>query len=539
MATQEIPVSIILAAPAKKAYPAKDFKETVASALAIGHEKKEVIVVENEGQSAAVSLGKKVEGRIKRVKGKFATRAAQLNAGIKAAKGDFVWIVPSDSSSFLFKKSALTVYLFAATREKETAGLIYSDYERIVGGTVTEVHPLEWHPGRLRDLLDFGPAFFVSRKALKAIGGLNRKLKAGELYDLRLKVSEKFPVKHVSSRMEGCLYSVKKSGAGHNVFDYLLATKDVQLEMECICTEHVKRIGAYLAPGEHYHEVKYSPKEKAGFKDCIATVISPCYRRPEFIGPAIESVQAQTVQNIEMIVVVNGGESDPTAAEVKRYMKGGDKYAASKPPVRLIVVDVNNIGLCLNYGCEQARGKFYVQLDSDDQLEPDAVEKIVKVFDEDPRVGMVIGSYAVWELKEKGKLVRRNDVPVVTHDEWTEENGRNNLLRVNGAGAPRSFHIKAMKDVGWFGVNDEAYSRNYGEDYDLVLRMSEKYRIGRVWDPVYKVIRHKGGTDHNIDQVTIDRNDNAKDDMRLNAIRRRQALNAAAPKSRGRRARRK
>ncbi len=523
MATQDYFVSIVLLAPAAKAYPAKEFKETVASALAIDHEKKEVIVVEGEG--ASPKLGE-LEKKVKRQRGQFPARAARFNAGILKAKGEFVFLVPSDTASFLFKKSSLTTYLFAATREKPVAGLIYSDYERIVDGQVTEVHPLEWHPGRLRDLADLGPAFFCSKKALDRVRGLDASLKAGEMYDLRLKISEKDPVKHVSSRMEGCLYSVRQSGAGHNVFDYLLATKEVQLEVERICTAHLKRIGAYLAPGEHYHKVKYTPEEEKKFKNCIATVVSPCYRRPEFIGPAIESVQNQTVQNIEMIVVVNGGESDPTIPAVKRYMKGGNKYDPKKPPVRLIVVDVNNIGLCLNFGCQQAKGKYYVQLDSDDQLEPDAVEKILKVYGEDPRIGMVIGSYAVWELQANGKLKRREDVPVVTHDEWTEKNGRNNLLRINGAGAPRSFHIKAMADVGWFGVNDEPYSRNYGEDYDLVLRMSEKYRIGRVWDPIYKVVRHRGGTDHLIDQVTIDRNDNAKDHMRLLAVRRRQELNA-------------
>jgi len=59
----------------------------------------------------------------------------------------------------------------------------------------------------------------------------------------------------------------------------------------------------------------------------------------------------------------------------------------------------------------------------------------------------------------------------------------------------------------------------------MVLRISEKYRIGRVWEPIYDVIRHAGGTDHAIDQSTIDRNDNAKDHMRLEAIRRRQEIN--------------
>ena len=59
----------------------------------------------------------------------------------------------------------------------------------------------------------------------------------------------------------------------------------------------------------------------------------------------------------------------------------------------------------------------------------------------------------------------------------------------------------------------------------MVNKISENYVIGRVWDPIYKVIRHSGGTDHAIDQVTIDRNDEAKDWMRLETIRRRQGIN--------------
>ena len=137
---------------------------------------------------------------------------------------------------------------------------------------------------------------------------------------------------------------------------------------------------------------------------------------------------------------------------------------------------------------------------------------------------MVIGSYEVWEKQADGSITRMEAIPVVTHDEWTEENGRNNLLRINGAGAPRSFYVDAARDLGFLDMNVTPSARNYGEDYDFVLRMSEKHRIGRVWDPIYKVIRHSGGTDHSIDQVTVDRNNNAKDHMRLEAIeRRRQA----------------
>ncbi|MCF6238555.1 MAG: glycosyltransferase family 2 protein, partial [Candidatus Marinimicrobia bacterium] len=192
----------------------------------------------------------------------------------------------------------------------------------------------------------------------------------------------------------------------------------------------------------------------------------------------------------------------------------------------LVVLDINNIGLCLNVGLKRARGKFYVQLDSDDQLTPDAVEKIAAVYDSDDTIGMVIGSYEVWEKDGKsGEIHRMDSIAVVTHDEWTEANGRNNLLRINGAGAPRSFYIETARDLGYLDMNTSAFARNYGEDYDFVSRMSEHHRIGRVWDPIYKVIRHGGGTDHNINRATVDRNNNAKDEMRREAIYRRQIMN--------------
>ena len=188
----------------------------------------------------------------------------------------------------------------------------------------------------------------------------------------------------------------------------------------------------------------------------------------------------------------------------------------------------------MNAGIAAARGKYYIQLDSDDRLKPEAVARLLEVFESDPTIGMVIGSYEVWELDAPaGELRRVADLPVVTHREWTAENGPNNLLRVNGAGAPRAAHIKAIKEVGWFGVNDTPCARNYGEDYDLVLRLSERYRIGRVWEPIYEVVRHAGGTDHSIDQGTIARNDDAKDEMRRAALERRQQSNRAAKSGAG------
>ncbi len=445
-------------------------------------------------------------------------KSERLNAGFKACDGSFIVLADNESSKIEFKNGAIELYLLAMRRD-ENAGLIYSDYERATENGVEEIHLLKHHTGRVRDNQDYGSVWFLSHDILKKIGYADASLKYKPLYDLRLKFAQHSHLIHIANRYAGSLYRVTAEGKGHNVFDYLMAGKESQLEAEAILNNHLKAIGAYLEPGAHYRDCD---RKQGALK---ASVIIPVNNRPEFIGQAIESVQAQTIQDVEVIVVVNGGADDPTIDAVKKYMPGGSGYDASKPQVQLLVYEINNLGLCLNMGAHVARGAYYVQLDSDDRLKPDAVEKILAVYDTDPKIGMVIGSYEVWQKEEDGTIARLEDLPVVTHDEWTEENGRNNLLRINGAGAPRSIPISLIREIG-FSVNEEPYARNYGEDYGMVLKISERYRIGRVWDAIYEVIRHAGGTDHNIDQATIDRNDEAKDYMRLEAILRRKELNS-------------
>jgi glycosyltransferase involved in cell wall biosynthesis len=447
------------------------------------------------------------------------TLGEALNKAFRQANSPFVLYINNRQTEIQLKQAAIDLFLHAMKRN-EKAGMIYADYELETDGAVQELHLLKHHIGRVRDNQDFGRVFFYRKSALEQVGLADTSLKFNTLYDLRLKLSEKSELVHIANRYAGSLYRVVAQGKSHNVFDYLLASKESQLEAEKVLTEHLKRINAYLAPGAFYTP-RPAPPQEATLK---ASVIIPVNNRPEFIGKAIESVQAQTVQQVEVIVIVNGGPDDPTIPEIKRYMKGGDKYDAAKPVVRMLVYDINNIGFCLNMGAEIARGEYYVQLDSDDRLKPDAVEKILKVYDSDPKIGMVIGSYEVWQLEEDGRYFRMKDLPVVTHDEWTEENGRNNLLRVNGAGAPRSLPIQLIREIG-FSMNEEPFARNYGEDYNMVLQVSERHRIGRVWEAIYEVVRHAGGTDHSIDQATIDRNDEAKDYMRAEAIKRRIKMN--------------
>ena len=444
--------------------------------------------------------------------------SGQFNDALFQSNADMILYIDNRTSPIVLSSSIISLLSISKERFPDT-GMFYSDYDLIDNESISEIRLLKHHQGRVRDNQDYGKVFLFDKNNLDSISGMDESLQFNHLYDLRLKLSEISQLTHIANRYAGSLYVVEAQSGGTNVFDYLLAGKDQQEEAEAILSKHLDRIGSFLSLNAHYNNVPI--KDTA----LSASIIIPVNERPEFIGTAIDSVLAQSIQDIEIIIVVNGGADDLTIPVVQDYIDGGSKFDSTKPEVRLLITDINNIGYCLNLGAQHANGKYYVQLDSDDRLKPDAVEKIIDVYHSDSTIGMVIGSYEVWEKADDGTLNRMEKIPVVTHDEWTDDNGRNNLLRINGAGAPRSIPIQIIKDIGFFEMNETPYSRNYGEDIDMVMRISENYRIGRIYDPIYEVIRHSGGTDHAIDQVVIDRNDEAKDHMRLEAIQRRKKLN--------------
>lgn len=484
------------------------FQNCLESIKAVKHVEDEILIIDSTGRQTG---GNSVEISKNHTFGK------QLNLAFNKTIFENILLIENRVNQVLLKKGIMELFNLVCNRSKNP-GMVYADYALQKDGLQKEVHLLKHHPGRVRDNQDYGKVLFFSKKALESIAFANDSLKFNTFYDLRLRLSQKHEIIHIANRYAGSLYSVASEATSQNVFDYLLAGKESQLEAEDILSGHLKAIKAYLQPQRYYMP---RPDKPARLK---ASVIIPVNNRPDFIQTAIESVHAQTVKEIEVIVAVNGGKDDPTILAVKEYMPGGEKYNPEKPAVELLVFEINNLGLCLNMGAQSAKGKYYIQLDSDDRLKADAVEKILAVYDEDPNIGMVIGSYEVWEKQNDGSITRMENLPVVTHDEWTENNGRNNLLRINGAGAPRSIPIELIRQIG-FSVNEEPYCRNYGEDYGMVLKLSEKHKIGRVWDPIYEVIRHSGGTDHSVDQATVDRNDEAKDYMRAEAIKRRTELN--------------
>jgi glycosyltransferase involved in cell wall biosynthesis len=232
------------------------------------------------------------------------------------------------------------------------------------------------------------------------------------------------------------------------------------------------------------------------------TIITPVFNRERFIGQAIESVLKGKFQNFEYIVIDNGS-SDRTAEVVAKY--------TSDPRIRLVKYNENRIAKSLNIGVRNARGKYVAQLDSDDLYTEDTLNAMVE-FMEQTHCALGISYYSL--IDEEG-----NDLPEfgeIKHLEYS----RNNILRVDGAGAVRMWRKSAIMQFGGF---DEKDLCDYGEDYDLVLKVSEKFQVGRVHQVLYKYRRHPDNSDIKRNPLFKLRNKNL---ARERALGRRKILNS-------------
>ena len=128
---------------------------------------------------------------------------------------------------------------------------------------------------------------------------------------------------------------------------------------------------------------------------------------------------------------------------------------------------------------------------------------------------MVIGSYKITDFK-------LNEIPpgLIDHKEWTDENGRNNAIRINGLGAPRAFYTPIIRNVNFPDVS-------YGEDYAVALEISRHYKIGRIYEPLYLCRRWEGNTDSQLTLEQENKYNYYKDRIRSFEILSRQRLNAS------------
>jgi hypothetical protein len=395
---------------------------------------------------------------------------------------------------------------FTEVAQQTGAGLVYADFYEVKSGARAE-HPVsDYQLGSIRDNFDFGALLLFStdaiRNAVKKFGACPE-VQWASLYDLRLKVSIDYPVFHIQE----FLYTktetdVRKSG--EKQFDYGDPRQQaVQKEMEQVATQHLKNIGAYLAPN-------FLPiPATTGNLPVEASVVIPVRNRAKTVTDAVRSVLKQKTSFSFNVIIVDNHSTDGTT-ELLADLAATDARVKHLVPARRDL----GIGGCWNEALLSPHcGKYAVQLDSDDLYsEAHTLQKIVDEFKRGD-YAMVIGAYQLvnFDLQE---------IPpgVIDHREWTPENGRNNALRINGLGAPRAFRTELARKFLLPNVS-------YGEDYAMALRLSREYQIGRIYEPIYLCRRWEGNTDAALPIEKINRHDLYKDRLRTIEIMARQRMN--------------
>ena len=335
-------------------------------------------------------------------------------------------------------------------------------------------------------------------------------LRYGQWYSLRLFLSRHGELLHLPDLLYG-VDEVDARASGQKQFDYVdPRNREAQIEMEAIFTDHLRKIGAWLPPRTRLVDetVLHHGQEQW---QTVASVIIPVFNRQATILDAISSALSQTTDFPYNIIVIDNHSTDGTTQKIASLASADSRVIHLVPES-----DGLGIGGCWNLGINHpACGCYAVQLDSDDMYSgPDTLQRIMDMFRTE-RCAMVIGSYMMTDFD-----LRPIPPGIIDHREWTDENGHNNALRINGLGAPRAFCTAVLRQAGGFE------NVSYGEDYGVGLRISREWRIGRIYEPIYNCRRWKGNSDAALDVVRVNANNAYKDSLRTREIAARQAMNA-------------
>lgn len=383
--------------------------------------------------------------------------------------------------------------------------MVYADHYKTIKGERTPHPVIDYQLGSVRDDFDFGSLLMFRTDYLKrAINEIEaeKEYQHSALYALRLALSRYGELTHIRE----FLYTeteIDLRKSGEKQFDYVdPRNRQVQIEREEVFTQHLKKIGAYLKPGMMTVDLK------EGEFSHEASIIIPVRNRARTINDAIRSVLEQETSFPFNLIIIDNHSTDGTSEIIEQYKN--DNRVIHLIPERTDL----GIGGCWNLGINHPQcGRFAIQLDSDDLYStPHTVQTIIDKFYKE-QCAMVIGSYRMTDF-----TLQTLPPGVIDHKEWTDENGHNNALRINGLGAPRAFFTPLLRKI-------RVPNTSYGEDYALGLAFSRQYRIGRIYDVLYLCRRWEGNSDAALSIEKINQNNNYKDSLRTLEIKLRQAMN--------------
>ena len=411
----------------------------------------------------------------------------------RRATSEYVLYISKEDASL---PTTETLRGFVDAMERDGSVMLYSDCYKVIDGERQASPKIDYQIGSLRNDFDFGSVMLLRTSALKEyLSQESTGYKYAGFYQMLLALSRVGTLTHVAA----CSYEENEDDnrkSGEKQFDYVNpAQRDVQIEMEQVCTEHLKRIGGYLRPNE-YQDIDLSQGEFP----VEASVVIPVLNRKSTIADAIDSVLKQKASFKFNVIVVDNHSTDGTSDIIDSF--ADERVVHLVPATRDL-----QIGGCWNLAVNSEHcGRFAVQLDSDDiYSDVDTLQRVVDGFYKE-RCAMLIGSYRICDFH-----LQTLPPGVIDHREWTDENGRNNALRINGLGAPRAFYTPVIRRVGFPNVS-------YGEDYAVGLQISRTYKIGRIYDVLYLCRRWGGNSDAALSCEKVNANNRYKDSLRSDEL---------------------
>ena len=427
------------------------------------------------------------------------------------AESDYVLMCTRDTS---IEWGLYCLERFLRVAADTGAVMVYSDRYSAENGKLVRHPAIDYQEGSLRDDFDFGSLWLVKTRTLKDYAASQDRAdyQYAGLYDLRLFLSRSGALFH----LDECLYTEVEQDtrkSGEKQFDYVNPrNREVQVEMEKACTQHLDKVGA-LVDTHFYRQPDFTEQEF----EYEASVVIPVYNREKTIADAVESALGQKTSFRFNVIVVDNHSTDHTGEILEAIVRRIEEKNASAKMPRLfhIVPERRDLGIggCWNVAVNSpVCGKFAVQLDSDDLYSsPKTLQKIVDAFHKQ-KAAMIIGSYRMCDFD-------LNTLPpgIIDHREWTEDNGCNNALRINGLGAPRAFFTPLVRQI-------QFPNTSYGEDYALGLAFSRRYRIGRIYDELYLCRRWGGNSDAALSIERVNANNLYKDRLRTMELKARQQM---------------
>ncbi|HET9982472.1 MAG TPA: glycosyltransferase [Longimicrobiales bacterium] len=215
----------------------------------------------------------------------------------------------------------------------------------------------------------------------------------------------------------------------------------------------------------------------------LVSVVMAVRNGERYLAEAVDSILGQTLDALELIAV-DDGSADATPALLERY-------AAADSRVRVVRGGPRGLTASLIAGCALARGEFIARMDADDVAFPDRLARQVAHLRTHPAVAALGG--AAIRIDAAGEPLKLLEVPA-THAAIVEQLQRASAL----AHSAVTMRAGALAAVGGYRA-----AFRHAQDYDLWLRMAERFELANLSEPViyYRVHDAQVSTAHLLDQT--------------------------------------